>query len=366
MRHPFWILNSALLFLFLLAAGFIFFSYQPAPEREEIEPEPYAISAKKTTKINIKNIYENDPFDTYRREMPSEAVLEKTSQLPLPPTPEPFIIPEKPVAQFLEPLGVTLKGIMAFALDESKNRTIIADNKTGIEKMYKVGDKIEDAQLLRIFSTKVLFIRSNGQQEVLYLREKDAMNDPVYAGILGWQDVIEQETENRFIIYPDSFAERVNNLAQFLDALDITTVYKKGESVGCRIGHLEDNSLGVALGLHKGDIIVSINEIPATTTDLRIKIYKTITATPRLTNVEVKIIRNQREMMVYYTLQESKIKRPTPEDVKEHSRREQEQREALAKKHTLAPTMNDLRLKERQYMKEQGKRPLTPLSKQIE
>ena len=43
----------------------------------------------------------------------------------------------------------------------------------------KTGDVIEDAQLMRIFSNKVVLVRSNGQQEVLYLREKDAKTDPI-------------------------------------------------------------------------------------------------------------------------------------------------------------------------------------------
>lgn len=368
MRHPFWILNSTLLFLFIITLAFIFFSYRAAPEREDIEPEPYAPVIKKTiSKISPEKIYEHDPFGTtIRIQQPSAEIAPQEVALPAPPAPAPIEIPEPAKVEFLEPLGVNLKGIMAFALDETKNRAIIADTKTNVEKMYRVGDLIEDAQLLRIFNSKVLFIRSNGQQEILYLREKDALNDPVYASILGWQDVVTRLNEVFYTIDSHAFAARVNNLGQLLDMLDITTVYKKGESYGCRIGTLEENSLGVALGLQKNDIILMVNDIPATTTANRFKIYKSIIASQEGSIIQMQIIRGQREIVLHYKIQEAKPKEIKPESVKEKQKREQEQLKLLQKKETLAPTMQDIRLKERMLMREQGSRPITPLTKPIE
>lgn len=365
MKHPFWILNSALLVLLIGAIGFIFFSYQSYPERESIEKRAKTKPIKsKVSKIAIEKIYENDLFDTYRASTP-EAAIAGQSMLPPAPMPTPVLIPEEPKTQFLEPLAIELKGIMTFAVNETKNRAIIKEAKTGVEKMYKVGDSIDDAQLLRIYSTKILFIRSNGQQEILYLREKDALADPAYASIVGWKDVIMSISDTSFVIDPDAFALRISNLAQFLDMLDVTTVYKKGESFGLRIGTLEDNSIGVALGLQKGDIIMSVNDIPATTTAARFKIYKTVVSADAGFNIEAKILRNGRELLFDYTI--AKSQKETKESAaKSQERREQEQQELFAKKHTLAPTMQDIRIKERYYMKDQGRRPIAPLSKPIE
>jgi len=98
-----------------------------------------------------------------------------------------------PKPKFLDPLDITLKGIIVLVHNDSKNRAIIADNKTNKELTYKVGSAIEDAQLIRILSNKVIFLRSNGQQEVLYLREKDAELDPVYTIIDNWDGIIQKE-----------------------------------------------------------------------------------------------------------------------------------------------------------------------------
>lgn len=365
MKHPFWILNSALLVLLIGAMGFIFFSYQSSPERESIEKRVKTKPIKSTvSKIAIEKIYENDLFDTYRASV-SDAAAAGQSMLPPPPMPVPVLIPEEPKTQFLEPLAIELKGIMTFAVNETKNRAIIKEAKTGTEKMYKVGDTIDDAQLLRIYSTKILFIRSNGQQEILYLREKDALADPAYASIVGWNDVIMNISDTSFVIDPDAFALRISNLAQLLDMLDMTTVYKKGESFGLRIGNLTENSLGLALGLQKGDIIISVNDIPATTTASRFKIYKTIVSSEPGVAIEAKIVRNGRELLLDYTIQKSE-KQAKEQAAKSQEYREKEQQELFAKKHTLAPTMQDIRIKERYYMKDQGRRPIAPLSKPIE
>ncbi len=74
------------------------------------------------------------------------------------------------------------------------------DTRTNKESSYKVGDMIEDAQLIRIFSNKVILMRANGQQEVLYLREKDAKLDPTYASGENWEGIISQNGPLEFAI----------------------------------------------------------------------------------------------------------------------------------------------------------------------
>lgn len=368
MKHPFWILNSTLLFLFILALGFISITKQSLPEMEPIDTKPIYKPRKTTvSKIAIEKIYERDPFGTVARrieptELPPESAL---VTLPKPPSPQPIEVPKKEVVEFLDPLSITLKGIMSFALDEAKNRAIIADNRTNVEMMYRVGDKIEDAQLLRIYSNKILFIRSNGQQEIIYLREEDALNDPIFAMALGWDDCITEVTDHFYTVDPETFISRIGNLGQFIDLLDLTTVYKKGSSIGCRIGVVHENSLAHALGLRQGDIVTFINDIPATSTSDRLAIYRSITNTKPGSSIRVTYIRRNQEFVNEYKL-EVKTVYKKQEVMLEQRKKEAEQLNILQKKHTLAPTMQDIRLKEKQYMKEQGKRPFAPLIRPIE
>ena len=99
-------------------------------------------------------------------------------------------------------------------------------------------------------------MRSNGQQEVFYLRKSDAAADPTYLIIDDWQGVVRKIVPNNYHIYKEEFTERIKNLAQFIDVLNLTTAYKQGVSVGCRIGSSASNSLVHELGFKEGDIIL--------------------------------------------------------------------------------------------------------------
>jgi type II secretory pathway component PulC len=359
LRHPFWILNSSLLLLALITLGYVFFSQQELPERQSIAPRVQAKPVKmEVSKINISKIYENDLFGTYSKEFTQPTVPGFVPPVPEPPSAYPVQIPEESKPTFLEPLPITLKGIIFVWNDDTKNRAIIADNRTTAESSYKVGDVIEDAQLIRIFNNKIIFMRSNGQQEVLYLREKDAKLDPSFANIDGWENVIQMVTADNYQINTLEFTNRISSLGQLIDMLDITTVYKQGESIGSRIG--VNNALSAALGMQKGDVITLINDIPATTTNNRMTIFKKVITLSTNDAIHINFIRNGREEKITYTLQEIKkshkkeIGQPPQPTTQEITK---EQLEQLQKSNTFAPTLKELRQREKSNMLEKGKRP---------
>lgn len=364
MKQPLWIINSSLLFLLLFVSLFIFFSRDTIIPRGTIKPESTLIEIKtERPSISIKKIYEKDLFDTYIVFPTEKGIGDVNLTLPQAPRALPPIIPALPKPIFLPPLNITLKGTVTISYDDSKNRAIIADNKTSQEGTYKVGDILEDAQLMRIFSNKVILVRSNGQQEILYLREKDAQNDPTFASLGSWTEIINEQHPEEFTIDPEQFTDRIKGLAQFIDMLDLTTVYKKGINIGCRIGTLEKDSFGMALGLRSGDIITDINSIPATDTAHRLKIYKDLTAESiEGKKIIVHYLRSKQPMTLKISL-EAKRPKPTLEDIKKvpaqpqttETVREKELR-TLQEKYNFAPTLKEIRDRERKNMVSNGTR----------
>jgi type II secretory pathway component PulC len=358
MKHPFWIINSSLFFLLLFVLGFVYFFRSPLPEREHIE---LAQTSKPITTekllINITKIYEQDLFDTYKKEEPVAEASQLIEPLPEPPQPQTVSIPEQPEPQFLEPINVTLKGIMTVGSDSGKNRAIIEDNKTNQEAMYRVGDSIEDARLIRIFNNKIILLRTNGQQEVLYLREQDAKNDPAYAAIDKWDEVVKKTTDNDYLIDIKQFTHRIHNLGQIVDILSLTTAYEKGVSIGCRIGMLDEKSFGPQIGLQKGDIILSINNIPANNTENRLAIYQNIMSLANNDVITVTMLRNEAQQIMRYTLQ---TEADTLENIltpQKHSEEELQEKNVskLQKKYSFAPTMKEIRTQEKERMLNKGK-----------
>lgn len=356
MKHPFWILNSSLLMLLLFAALFVYFSRTSLPRKEDIEPEVVIPAAEKTIQINIAKIYENDLFGTYRKELIPIEKNELSIALPEPPRARPAVIPAPPIPQFLDPLAITLKGIIIVRNEPERNRAIIADDKTQIETAYKVGDVIEDAQLIRIFSNKVIFLRSNGQQEVLYLREQDAKLDPAYAVLDDWESVIHPVDQYTYLINSSEFGNRIKSLAQFIDMLKLTTAFKKGIAIGTRVGDLERGSLGSHLGFVSGDIVTQVNGISALSGQDRMKIYKEIVQLKDGDSFNVTLKRRNNQLQLHYTLKKfgKQISNIAPL-VEKFT--EEEKMKTMKEKHKFAPTLNEMRKAEKETMMQKGKRP---------
>ncbi len=221
MRHPFWLVNSILLLFFMCTIVFIFFSWQRAPIKVSFEPGPEVKPIKKDiTKIDLSKIYTNDLFNTYVQPLPPPKEPDYTKPIPQPPAPKPPSMPVTPPIKFLEPLKINLRGIIV-ATDERMNTAIIEDAKAGKAQNYKIGDMIEDAQLIRILKNKIILIRSNGQQETLYVSQHDAELEQLLMPENNWTMVIKKIAENIYTVDPDLFAEKIRNLAQFIDILNI-------------------------------------------------------------------------------------------------------------------------------------------------
>ncbi|KKP36016.1 MAG: hypothetical protein UR26_C0001G0060 [candidate division TM6 bacterium GW2011_GWF2_32_72] len=371
MRAPIWILNILFLITFILVVLATLFFESPIPKRVRIESsQPEAIITS-TEEPDIKKIYELDLFGTYQPgiEQPLE---EPKLEIQIPPAPEPKKpeTPKIPEVKFLNPLDITLKGVIAVS-DDTKNIAIIADNKSKVEKNYKVNDKIEDSQIIKIFKNKVLFIRSNGQLETTYLTHRDVSLDHLITSTDGWNKVVYRIEENKYYLDPVEFKAKVNNLAQFIEMLDLSTVTQKAQNIGSRIGKMSDKSFGKTIGLETGDIIISINDIPANNTNNRFEIYKLITSLNTNDEIKIKAQRKQIPFDLSITLKQAKeiptkkedsislqtsVQEGKPMDLAETIR--EEKLKILKSKYDLAPTLRDMRIQEKRNMFDKGKREL--------
>ena len=359
MRQPLWIVNSSLFLLFVIALGLSFLLQQKPLRWSSIEPTLYAkITKKAVSPTEIAKIYENDLFDTYKEK---EKVIEKPLEdlMPAPPTPQRAVMPKPQVPSFLAPMQATLRGIIMTG-DDKKNRVIIQNDRTKQESNLRVGGKMEDAQLIRIFNNRAIFIRSNGQEEVLYLSEKEAKLAQERPDQEGWDAIIKKVDAKNFIVDPQGFKEYVPSLGQFIEELDLITVYRQGKSVGTRIGLVGDDSFGKEFGLEVGDIITQVSGIPATDATKRMEIYKAITSSAKDKPIVIDLLRNNAEKIKLSirlqdlqhtpvisldgTPQQAAPPTKTLEDV------EHEKSEIMQKKYRFAPTLGVIKKRDKQVI----------------
>ncbi len=297
-RQPLWIINSVLLSLFGFGLGLILIWQPVIPKPTSITPKPVILQPKNIAPINPKSIYENDLFKTHISEISNEDINELTG-LPNPPEYQDFKPKKNIKPAFMEALPITITGIMVFA-DELDNRAIIMDNRSKIETIYKVGDDLEDAQIIRILRNRTVIVRSNGQQETLFLREQDAIKELEIIEP-DWGNIITKVDSNNYQINLEEFTNQVKSLSQVLDALNLITAYRDGQAIGVKVGNESNNMLINLLGLKPNDILSAINDIDLGNVDQRVLAYQNI-IDPTTPSIVLKLIRQKEPLTVTYQL----------------------------------------------------------------
>ena len=249
--------------------------------------------------VNLKTIYEDDIFKTHISNLLEPGALNPITDIPLPPPYQEIGVYQVDTPLFLDPLPITITGIMTFG-NEELNRIIIRDNRNQTEQTYQIGDDLEDAQIVRILRNKVIIIRSNSQQETLFLREQDAILD-LDTIEPNWDDLIKQINEHQYQINTLEFGNQIKSLGKLVDLLNLITAYKAGQNTGIKIGTNATNPLVKKLGLQSGDVILTVNDLGTDTTASRLAIYNLAMETTTK-SLLAKILRNNREITIEYLL----------------------------------------------------------------
>ena len=309
MRQPLWAINSSLLFLFLLGQVVFLMVKIPMPRRVSLEPGVMKALEKQTAVVvDIKTIYdENDIFGTYT---PRAPVMPKQPDMTIPQMPEapaaiPLTVPVEPQKVFVPPLPVVLKGVIYLHDQPSRSVAMVQFQDSKEEINYRVGQLINDAQILKIFADHIVVVRSNGQQETLYLRELDASKDMALAMEKELARLTIQFKNGMYHVPVDTFTVQVKNLGQFIDLLDLTTVYKKGKSIGCRVGKAAKDSLGAKLGFAYDDIISQIDGLPVTDIASRVLAFDHVVEKEIGDKITVHVDRGGSTKQMHYVLVKS-------------------------------------------------------------
>lgn len=373
MRQPLWAINSSLLFLCVLGQLVFFLLYTPVPRRVSLEPDTIHMPEKKIgTVVSIKNIYEqNDLFGTY---VPPVVVAPKIAEPTVPVMPEapaniPLKIPVEPEKVFIAPLAVNLKGVM-YSQDRPEHSIAIIQFQDSKEEInYRVGQLINDAQVLKIYPNRVIVVRSNGQQETLYLREDEAGKDLAIETAKEISGIMVVQKNGYYHIPVEKFVSHVKSLGQFIDLLGLTTVYQKGKSIGCRVSKAAKDSLGAKLGFMHDDIIQQVDGLPVTDISSRVLVFDHVIGKKAGDAITARIDRGGRTIELKYMLNRNTQTGSSTETItsKPGSKipvvseqtvynLEEERKKLLEQKVKMAPTAHQLEIEERRKMFEARRR----------
>jgi type II secretion system protein C len=297
-------LNSWLLSLLILAIVLSTVLKKSPPKMKPIAVTFETEQKRQPLAVNLEKIYQNDLFDTViipRYQAEQKNLVTPIPQLQSTPPPPPPA-PSKPT--FLPPLNITLKGIILSSL-EAQSVAIIAD-ETNKEELYHNSDKIKDGQIIKIARNRIVILRSNGQQEVVYLRkEENVLNTPPQER---WQLVVKKIDDTTYEVDPDEFKQEISSLGEFIETLRLTTMFQEGNPIGVKVGAIDPHKISSVVGLEKNDIITSICGLETKELRSRLDIFDKISTLNKGDEIVVTVERHKRPYSLKYLLK--RIERP--------------------------------------------------------
>jgi type II secretory pathway component PulC len=198
---------------------------------------------------------------------------------------------------FVAPLTITLKGIIVTG-DEEKSAAMIAD-ETNKERMYYLGDKIKDAQIIKISRNRVVVLRANGQQESFQLIKDELFGTTPDK----WENIVKKITDQKYKIDPHAFKLEVDSLGNFIERVGVLgTAYSSGNPIGVKIGDTKDKDVASSLGILQNDVITTINGIGVADVKNRVHLFDAISQMKVGDTISVNMLRAGNQVSIDYEL----------------------------------------------------------------
>lgn len=316
---PLWFLNLILIGLNLILSLFIFITDNKININFLLKKNITEKSILIKSEIpNLNEITDRDIFKTISpsTEQTKLFIFESKNLVnlinpPMPPHEIPIEFPTKNEKNLLPPLQIILRGTI-ITDNPLNNKVLIEHVRNKDEKEYIIGDIIEDAQIIYISKSKVTLIRSNGQEENIYLNKLLKIEEEGIANT-HWNTVIQTIENNTKIINLDLFSYKIKSLSSLIEELNLITLFENNIPIGCLIQNTKENSLAYYLGFEENDIIISINNILINQTEERKKIVELILNNKNNKNfiISVTIKRNNTELPLYFRLKKNETKNIT-------------------------------------------------------
>lgn len=200
----------------------------------------------------------------------------------------------------LTDLNVTLVGTVVASPDRYSS-ALIAD-EDGATKGYGIGDKLMDATVLQIETTKVTLERGNGDKEVLTMDDDGAKPRRRTASRDDGDDEegIDQVGDNSYVVdreLVDRYMGNLDMLARMGRAIPHRGT--DGQIDGYRLSGIRRNTMGEKIGIKNGDIVHSVNGHPLTSMQGAMAAYQALQSE---SDFEFEVTRRGQRMNLEYEI----------------------------------------------------------------
>ena len=193
--------------------------------------------------------------------------------------------------------SIILKAI--YSTSSNGGWIIIAERSSSNTHILSVGESFKNYTLKKVFKDYVIFSKNNKEYKLSMLNVKEKVSYTIkqVEDVEIVQDV--EELDGGYNIKKELLNSYIKTPSKIWRAISIHEVYKDAKIDGFEIQRIAKNSVFAQLGLQKGDIIKTVNNIVLKSYADAFKIYKQI---DKLKNLSMIILRDDTEMELEYEI----------------------------------------------------------------
>jgi general secretion pathway protein C len=201
----------------------------------------------------------------------------------------------------LQETRLKLELLGTVATQDAGAYAVIKDPKTGKQKLYRVGDTIQDATIKRICRETVV-LNHNGEDSVLKMERKDSA-----AGVTQIStpfDELEEPTENprrqKRVLSRELLDNAMRDSADLMNQFTLNPHEVDGQVEGVTIGRIKRNSIVMRMGLRNGDVISAVNGTPVDSIENTVEFMSSLMENSA---VSIDILRRGKPVRIEYSIQ---------------------------------------------------------------
>jgi general secretion pathway protein C len=187
-----------------------------------------------------------------------------------------------------------------YSMDNNDGYIIIQEKNKNDTKILSKNENFRNYKLSSIFKTYVLFTKNNKEYKVSIRDTKKNTSYEVIKEEETTKTIKEISIDDDKVTIKRTLIENyIENFDKIWQDITLTDIYTEDGLDGFKVSRIKPNTAFAKIGLKKGDIIKSINNIRLKSYNDAFKIYKQINT---IKSLNIEILRNNIPQEIYYEI----------------------------------------------------------------
>lgn len=173
----------------------------------------------------------------------------------------------------LEPTALKIALLGTVSGDRENATAVIQETAKRTQSLYKEGDTIQDATIIKILRGKVI-LRVGNKNQILTMEEQSTSSPKGPRASRSMRRSALPQPTTTITLDRSTVSKSLENMNELISQVRVRPHYKDGEADGLMLSQVRPNSFFSKMGLRNGDIIQGVDGEPITSPDDIMDLYE--------------------------------------------------------------------------------------------